>query len=100
MDRILADETLGAKCGAGVQPAVYSGSKAGHPLVGVVSHVSSDGAIAFEVHATAPFSRGFVDAMDLEIKLRKTPVLAGSGHLGVRLFVDEQTLVGLRAQQA
>jgi dihydroneopterin aldolase len=36
----------------------------------------------------------------LEIGLRKLPVRAGSGSLGVRLLVDQETLASLRASSA
>jgi dihydroneopterin aldolase len=36
----------------------------------------------------------------LEIGLRKLPVRAGTGSLGVRLLVDQETLVSLRASSA
>lgn len=36
----------------------------------------------------------------LEIGLRKLPVRAGTGSLGVRLYVDQETLVSLRASSA
>jgi len=36
----------------------------------------------------------------LEIGLRKLPVRAGSGSLGVRLLVDQEALVSLRASSA
>ncbi|MBU3584265.1 dihydroneopterin aldolase [Polynucleobacter sp. 15G-AUS-farblos] len=36
----------------------------------------------------------------LEIGLRKLPVRAGTGSLGVRLFVNQETLASLRASSA
>lgn len=36
----------------------------------------------------------------LEIGLRKLPVRAGTGSLGVRLYIDQETLVSLRASSA
>ena len=36
----------------------------------------------------------------LEIGLRKLPVRAGTGSLGVRLLVDQETLASLRASSA
>jgi dihydroneopterin aldolase len=42
----------------------------------------------------------YLEIESLEIGLRKLPVRAGTGSLGVRLLVDQETLVSLRASSA
>jgi len=73
------------------------------PLIRTIDHLARDGHYHTQerlmtriVHACARYD----EIRAVEIKLRKTPVLAGSGHLGVRLSVHEQTLTELRAQHA
>ncbi|MEL7151300.1 MAG: dihydroneopterin aldolase [Pseudomonadota bacterium] len=73
------------------------------PLIRTIDHLARDGHYETQerlmtriVQACARYN----EIRAVEIKLRKTPVLAGSGHLGVRLSVDEQTLTELRAQHA
>ena len=40
----------------------------------------------------------YLEIKYIEISLRKSPVLAGSGSLGVRLAVDQTTLESMRAK--
>lgn len=73
------------------------------PLIKTIDRLSRDGHYHTQerlmtriVHACASYD----EIRAVEIKLRKTPVLAGSGHLGVRLAVDEKSLEELRASKA
>ncbi len=73
------------------------------PLIRIIDQLSRDG----HYHTQERLMTRIMDACTsydeikaVEIKLRKTPVLAGTGHLGVRLTVDEKSLEELRAQRA
>lgn len=73
------------------------------PLIKTIDRLSRDGHYHTQerlmtriVHACASYD----EIRAVEIKLRKTPVLSGTGHLGVRLAVDETSLADLRARRA
>ena len=73
------------------------------PLVRTIDQLSRDGHYQTQerlmtriVEACASYD----DIKAVEIKLRKTPVFDGTGHLGVRLSVDEKSLDELRASKA
>lgn len=70
------------------------------PLVVEIERLASDGHYETQerlmtriVQACANYS----EIQSLEINLRKLPVSAGSGSLGVRISIDQTTLDGFRA---
>lgn len=73
------------------------------PLIMTIDRLSRDG----HYHTQERLMTRIVEACAsygeiraVEIKLRKTPVLSGTGHLGVRLIVDEKSLAEMRESQA
>ncbi|ANJ00806.1 hypothetical protein A8O14_09315 [Polynucleobacter wuianus] len=72
------------------------------PLVTEINRLAGDGHYETQerlmtriVQACAKYS----EIISLEIGLRKLPVSAGSGSLGVRLMVDEKTMQRLRTSK-
>ena len=72
------------------------------PLVAEIDRLANDGHYATQERLmtrllAACAAHAQVDAV--ELFLRKTPVQAASGSIGVRIFVDDATLDGLRKKR-
>ena len=73
------------------------------PLIVEIDHLAADGHYETQERLMSRIVQActkYPEIESLEIGLRKLPVRAGTGSLGVRLYVDQETLVSLRASSA
>ena len=73
------------------------------PLVIEIDHLAADGHYETQERLVTRIVESCArhpEIESLEIRLRKAPVREGSGVLGIRLYVDTNTLTGMRASGA
>jgi len=73
------------------------------PLIVEIDHLAADGHYETQERLMSRIVQActkYPEIESLEIGLRKLPVRAGTGSLGVRLLVDQETLASLRASSA
>jgi dihydroneopterin aldolase len=69
------------------------------PLVIEIDRLAADGHYETQERLTTRIVEAcasYLEIESLEISLRKTPALRGSGVLGIKLFVDESSLSSMR----
>lgn len=69
------------------------------PLIIEINRLAGDGHYETQERLMTRITQAcanYAEIESLEISLRKSPVSSGSGSLGVRLFVDQNTLESLR----
>lgn len=73
------------------------------PLVVEIDSLAADGHYETQERLMSRIIQActrYPEIESLEIGLRKLPVRAGTGSLGVRLYVDQETLASLRASSS
>lgn len=73
------------------------------PLIVEIENLAADGHYETQERLMSRIVQActkYSEIESVEIGLRKLPVLAGTGSLGVRLFVNQETLASLRASSA